>query len=280
MNTSKISKGVITVLLLIGAVFMMLPMLYLISYSLRPNSDMYQYPPTLFVSLRDITIENYKYILSENINIFIYFKNSIFVGVISMILVALMASSLAYVLSRYTFKGKKFIFSLIIATMIIPGLGLIIPQYQIAVKLNIINNLFGLIPVYTAWMLPFSTFMIKGFVDNLPRELDEAAYVDGASTMCVYFRIIFPLMKPAIAAVSIFNFLTSWEEYGWAQTVISSEKLRTIPIYIAGFFGRNNFTQFGYVFAVSFLSLIPILVIFISFQKYFITGLTTGGLKG
>ncbi|RRD94830.1 carbohydrate ABC transporter permease [Clostridiales bacterium COT073_COT-073] len=276
----SIVEFILFIILLTGAMFMMIPMVYLISYSLRPNSDIYQYPPTLFPGYYKLTFENYEYILSKSVNIFIYFKNSLIVGLVSMVLVALMSSALAFVLSRYKFKGKEIFFLIIIATMIIPGLELIIPQYQIAVRLKIINRLSGLIPVYAAWMLPFSTFMIRGFVDNIPREMDEAAYVDGASPLKVYFGIILPLMKPAIAAVSIFNFLTCWEEYGWAQTVISSEKLRTIPIYIAGFFGRNNFTQYGYVFAISFLSLVPIITIFITFQKYFITGLMTGSVKG
>jgi len=276
----RINSYIVTLILSVGAITMMTPMLYLISYSLRSNGAIYQFPPTLFPKLSEITFENYEYVLSDNLGLFTYFKNSIVVGVITMILIALMASALAYVLSRFDFMGKNILFSLIIATMVIPGLGLIVPQYQIAVKLNLVNTLMGLIPVYTAWMLPFSTFMMKGFVDNLPKELDEAAHIDGASTLHVYFKIILPLMKPAVAAVSIFNFLASWEEYGWAQTVISSEHLRTIPIYIAGFFGRNNFTQFGYIFAISFLSLIPIIIVFISFQKYFITGLTAGGIKG
>lgn len=278
--SKKFSSFIVILILSTGAITMMLPMMYLISYSLRSNGAIYQFPPTLFAKFSDITFENYKYVLSDKLGLLTYFKNSIFVGVITMILIAMMASALAYVLSRFNFFGKNILFSMIIATMVIPGLGLIIPQYQIAVKLNLVNSLLGLIPVYAAWMLPFSTFMIKGFVDNLPKELDEAAHIDGASTLNVYFKIILPLMKPAVAAVSIFNFLASWEEYGWAQTVISSEQLRTIPIYIAGFFGRNNFTQFGYIFAISFLSLIPIIIVFISFQKYFITGLTTGGLKG
>jgi ABC-type glycerol-3-phosphate transport system permease component len=273
-------KFIIIFFLSVGAILMLMPMLYLISYSLRPNSDIYQYPPKLFVALNNLTLENYNYILSESVQLVIYFRNSIFVSVVSMIFVALMASSLAYVLSRFNFPGKKVFFSLLITTMIIPGLGLIIPQYQIAVNLNLVNKLSGLIPVYIAWVLPFSTFMMKSYVDGLPKELDQAAKIDGASTLKVYFLIILPLMKPSIAAVSIFNFLSSWEEYGWAQTIISKEELRTIPIYIAGFFGRNNFTQFGYVFAISCLSLVPIIIIFIAFQKYFITGLTAGGVKG
>ena len=104
--------------------------------------------------------------------------------------------------------------------------------------------------------------MIKGFVENIPRELDEATYIDGGSVFTVFFRIILPLTKPGIASVSIFNFLTAWEEFPWANTVINDDLKRTLPIAISGFFGQHQFTQWGYVFALSVLSLIPILVSF------------------
>lgn len=99
--------------------------------------------------------------------------------------------------------------------MIIPGTTLIVPQYELAVKLKVINNLWGLIPFYVAWVIPYSTFMIKGFVENVPKELDEAIYMDGGGVFTVFFRIVFPLAKPGIASVSIFNFLTAWEEFPW-----------------------------------------------------------------
>jgi ABC-type glycerol-3-phosphate transport system permease component len=165
-------------------------------------------------------------------------------------------------------------------TMIIPGTTLILPQYELAVKFNVINKLSGLIPFYVAWVIPYSTFMIKGFVDNLPHELDEAVYIDGGSIYTVFFKIVLPLVSPGIASVTIFNFLTAWEEYPWANTVINDNIKRTLPIAISGFFGQHQFTQWGYVFALSVLSLIPVIMVYIFFQKYFVTGLTTGSVKG
>ena len=111
--------------------------------------------------------------------------------------------------------------------------------------------------------------MIKGFMENIPNEIMEAAYIDGADVWDVYHRIALSLASPAIASVSIFNFLTAWEEYPWANTVIYDNSRRTLPIAIAGFFGQHQFTQWGYVFAMSVLSLIPVVVIFILCQKYF-----------
>ncbi|NBJ92353.1 carbohydrate ABC transporter permease [Parablautia muri] len=276
-------KNIIQVILhlfLVGAlIVVVLPMVYMVSTSLKPNGALYEYPPRFLPGFDEITIENYLYVLGQG-KFYINFFNSIFVAVCTVLLAALIASALGYVIARFAFPGKNFLFSFIVLTMIIPGLTLIIPQYQLAVKLKTINSLAGLIPFYTAWTIPYSTFMIKGFVENIPRELDEATYMDGGSVLTVFGRIIIPLAKPGIASVSIFNFLTAWEEFPWANTVINDNIKRTIPIAISGFFGQHQFTQWGYVFALSVFSLLPILAVFIFCQKFFVAGLTSGSVKG
>src|SRR5690606_28967369 len=143
------------------------------------------------------------------------------VALTTVVLSALIASSLAFCLARFDFPGKKVIFAAIMATMIIPVMTLIIPQYELPVSLRLVNKLGGLIPFYTAWVLPFSTFMIKGYIEGIPVDFDEAIYMDGGNAFTVYRTIILPLASPAIAAVSIFNFLTAWEEYPWALTVLN-----------------------------------------------------------
>ena len=198
----------------------------------------------------------------------------------AVIISAIVSSALAFVLGVFDFKGKRVLFSFIIVTMIIPGTALIIPQFELAFKLKLINKLLGLIPFYVAWVIPFSTFMIKGFMENIPLDLIDAARIDGLDNFRIYLNVAFPLSIPAIASVSIFNFLSSWEEYPWANTVINDNDLRTLPIAIAGFFGQHQFTQWGYVFAMSVLSLIPVVVLFICFQRFFIAGLTSGSVKG
>jgi len=200
--------------------------------------------------------------------------------VASVLIAAAIASALGYVIARFEFPGKNFLFGFIVLTMIVPGLTLIVPQYELAVKLHVINTLSGLVPFYTAWTIPYSTFMIKGFVEGIPRELDEATYMDGGSVFTVFGRIIIPLAKPGIASVSIFNFLTAWEEFPWANTVLNDNLKRTMPIAISGFFGEHQFTQWGYVFALSVFSLLPILIVFICCQKFFVAGLTSGSVKG
>ena len=267
------------VLLISGLVIVVLPMLYMLSTSLKPNGALYEYPPKFLPALDEITIENYVYILGQG-KFYINFLNSVFVAVASVVLTAVIATALAYVIARFKFPGKNILFGFIVLTMIVPGMTLIIPQYELAVKLKAINSLPGLIPFYVAWTISYSTFMIKGFIENIPRELDEAIYIDGGSIFDVFRHVIIPLAKPGIASVSIFNFLTAWEEFAWANTVISDNVKRTLPIAISGFFGQHQFTQWGYVFALSVFSLVPILIVFICCQKFFVEGLTSGSVKG
>jgi ABC-type glycerol-3-phosphate transport system permease component len=270
---------VLYAVLIVFAVLFTLPMLYMISTSLKPNGALYEFPPKFFPTLQSITLENYVYVINQG-KFYINFLNSILVSGLTVAIAALAASALGFCIGRVKFPGRNLLFSFIILTMIVPGMTLIVPQYELAVKLKVINKLLGLVPFYVAWVIPYSTFMIKGFVENIPREFDEAVYMDGGSILTVFARIILPLAKPGIASISIFNFLTAWEEFPWANTVINDNLKRTLPIAISGFFGQHQFTQWGYVFALSALSLIPILIVFISFQKYFVTGITTGGVKG
>ena len=266
-------------LLTAGTVICVLPMVYMISTSLRPNGALYEYPPRFFPRWEALTLENYEYILSQS-KFYLNFLNSVFVSLFSVALAAAVSSAMAFVMGKFHFRGKKLLFGFIILTMIIPGTTMIVPQFELATHLGLVNRLWGLIPFYVAWVIPFSTFMIKGFMEGIPDEITEATYIDGASVWTVYTRISLPLAAPAIASVSIFNFLTAWEEYPWANTVINDNDLRTLPIAIAGFFGQHQFTQWGYVFAMSVMTLIPVVIVFITCQRFFVQGLTAGGVKG
>lgn len=266
-------------LLAAGTVICVLPMVYMISTSLRPNGALYEYPPRFFPRWEALTLENYEYILSQS-KFYLNFINSVFVSLFSVALAAAVSSAMAFVMGKFHFRGKKLLFGFIILTMIIPGTTMIVPQFELATHLGLVNRLWGLIPFYVAWVIPFSTFMIKGFMEGIPDEITEATYIDGASVWTVYTRISLPLAAPAIASVSIFNFLTAWEEYPWANTVINDNDLRTLPIAIAGFFGQHQFTQWGYVFAMSVMTLVPVVIVFITCQRFFVQGLTAGGVKG
>lgn len=279
-SAAKIKSAVVRyVILAIGTVIFTLPMIYMISTSLRPNGALYEYPPRFFPRWEALTLENYDYILHQS-KFYLNFFNSVIVSVSTIVLAAAVGSAMAFVLGKFKSKATKILFGFIIITMIIPGTTMIVPQFELATKLGMVNQLWGLIPFYVAWVIPFSTFMIKGFMEKIPSEIMEASWIDGADVWTVYARIALPLASPAIASVSIFNFLTAWEEYPWANTVINDNSKRTLPIAIAGFFGQHQFTQWGYVFAMSVLTLIPVVLIFIVCQKFFVQGLTAGSVKG
>ncbi|MBQ8092088.1 MAG: carbohydrate ABC transporter permease [Clostridia bacterium] len=278
-NMSAVRNFIRYMLLAFGTIVFTLPMIYMISTSLRPNGALYEYPPRFFPRIEALTLENYDYILSQS-KFYLNFLNSAAVSVITIVLAAAIGSAMAFVLGRFKSGASSLLFGFIIITMIIPGTTMIVPQFELATKLNLVNKLFGLIPFYVSWVIPFSTFMIKGFMENIPNEIMEASWIDGADVLTVYARIALPLASPAIASVSIFNFLTAWEEYPWANTVINDNSRRTLPIAIAGFFGQHQFTQWGYVFAMSVLTLIPVVLIFVFCQKFFVEGLAAGGVKG
>lgn len=280
INTSKARSNVLRyLLLLLGGAVSIMPMIYMVSTSLKPNGALYEFPPRFFPDWEEITFENYKFIFQQE-KFYVNFLNSAVVAIVTIVIAAFISTALAFCLARFRFPGRKALFGLVIGTMIIPGTTLIVTQYQLATFFQITNKLLGLIPFYVAWVIPFSTFMIKGYIESIPRDFDEAVYMDGGSVFAVFFKIICPLASPAIASVSIFNFLTAWEEFPWAMTVINDNMKRTLPIAISGFFGQHQFTQWGYVFAMSVSSLVPVLVIFICCQKYFVSGLQTGGIKG
>ena len=275
----KTRTVVIYVLLVIGAMLSIMPMIYMFGVSLKPNGALYEFPPHFFPRIEQITLVNFQKVLSQS-KFFRNFLNSVLVACLTVIVSAFVASALAFCLARFRFRGRKLLIGLVIGTMIIPGTTMIITQFQLANYLHLTNSDLGLVPFYVAWVMPFSTFMIMNYIQNIPTDYDEAVYVEGGDVFAVFFKVIVPLSKPAIASVSIFNFLTSWDEFQWALTVIDEDEKRTMPIAIAGFFGEHQFTEWGSVFALSIFSLIPVFVIFITLQKYFVSGLQAGGLKG
>lgn len=269
----------IYVLLAGGAILCVMPMVYMLGISLKPSGALYEFPPHLFPGPEQLTLVNFEEILAQS-KFFYNFCNSVIVACLTVVLSAFISSAFAFCLERFRFRGRKLLMVLVIGTMIIPGTTMIITQFQLANFLHLTNSDLGLVPFYVAWVMPFSTFMIMNYISSIPRDYDEAVYVEGGDIFTVFFRVIVPLSKPAIASVSIFNFLTSWDEFQWALTVIDEDAKRTMPIAIAGFFGEHQFTEWGSVFALSMISLVPVFVIFVTMQKYFVSGLQAGGLKG
>jgi len=156
---------------------------------------------------------------------------------------------------------------------------LLIPQFVLAKNLGMLDSLGGLIVFYVAGSLSFNSFLLRGFLASVPAELDQAMQVDGASAWTRYARLALPLARPALATATIFTFLNGWDEYPIALTLITDPSTRTLPLAIATFQGQNA-TQWGLVFAASLIAVVPVIIVFLVFQRQFVQGLTAGAVKG
>ncbi|HID86557.1 MAG TPA: carbohydrate ABC transporter permease [Anaerolineae bacterium] len=259
-----------------GAIVMVIPLIYMISTALKGQVYVFEIPPRFIPG--DPTFANFIEAWRSN-NFSLYFRNSFVVALTTTFISVLCSAMLAYAFARFEFPGKAPAFYLILFTLMIPSLMLIIPQFLLAKALGLRNSLSGLVFVYVAMTIPLNTFLLRGFFEQLPRELEEAVLIDGGGYGTIFFRIVLPLSKPALATVSIFTFLFAWDEFTWALTAIDVEAKRTLPVAIATFHGAH-LTQWGLVFAASLIAMTPIIVLYVILQRYFISGLTAGALKG
>lgn len=262
-------------LLSAGAVVMLVPFIYMVSTSFKSYAFVLELPPRFIPS--QPTLDNYVQALTTN-NFARYFFNSLIVAISSTAITVMLSSLLAYAFARWDFPGRQFLFYTMLGTMMIPTLVLIIPQFVLAKNLQLLNSLWGLVVVYSAGTA-FSMFLLRGFFEELPQELFDAAVVDGASPFSIFWRIAMPLARPALAAVTIFSFLGSWDEFTWALTAIYDQDLYTLPIAIR-LFQQQHGTEWGLVFAASVIAVLPVITIFIIFQRNFIKGVMSGAVKG
>jgi multiple sugar transport system permease protein len=236
----------------------------------------FEMPPPLWP--QPATLDNYTAALGKD-RFGLYFLNSLVVAVSSTGLTVLVSSLLAYAFARLEFPGREALFYVLLLGMMIPPVMLIIPQFIIAKSLNLFNSLQGLIVVYVTMNLSMQTFLLRGFFEGIPRDLEEAALIDGGSRWTIFWRIILPLSRPGLAVVTIFTFLYSWDEFPWAHVAIKETSRRTLPIAIA-LFQSEHLTEWGQVFAASIVALVPVVIVFVVFQRYFIRGIASTGLKG
>jgi len=260
----------------VTSICMIIPLLYMFSTSFREHGYTIEFSgsiipdnPTIINFTRAWSLYNFKQ----------YFINSLIVSIISLFFEVLIASMMAYAFARLEFPAKEFIFYLVILVLMIPNLANIIPQFFIAKALGLRDSLLGLSLFYVANMLPLNTFLLRGFFESLPKELEDAVLIDGGSYFTIFSKIIIPLSTPAIATIAIFSLLSFWDELILALTLIDNVNLRTLPVAIAAVHGQYG-TDWGLVFAASLIAVIPVILMFVFMQKYFIGGLTSGAFKG
>ncbi len=250
--------------LLIGLFLTLLPFIYVVLSSFKPNEELRQRPPTFFP--KDWTTENYTTILTDDsISIPRNVSNSLLVSLARVAITLFTSSFAGYIFAKYKFRGKNIAFALILAQVMIPFQVVMIPNYLIAVKLGLIDTLWALIIPFM--IDAFGIFMMKQFIENLPSDIMDAARIDGASEFSIYSRVVLPQMGPALASLGVFTFMATWNDYLWPLVVLTSPENRTIPLLLVWFNTQHTANQ-GLVLAASILVLLPIFIIYIFVQRW------------
>lgn len=276
MKLSWLQRTLLYTVIAAGAFLMVMPFLYMLSTALTRYAYTIPYPPRLIPD--QPTFENFVRAWTSN-HFALYTLNSFMVAVATVSGVVFISSLTAYGFARFQFRGKEALFRVMLFSMMVPGIISLIPTFLVMRDLRLLDSRMGLVFLYTASGVAFNTFLLRQFFEGLPRELEEAVRVDGGGRWTIYRHIILPLSQPALATVSIMTFLGAWDEYFWALTLIKDEAKRTLPIAIRLFQGMHA-TNYSLVFAASIIALVPSLLFFLFGQKYFIQGLSSGGIKG
>jgi putative chitobiose transport system permease protein len=254
------------------AVLMVGPFFWLLSVSVRGAGSIYSFR----LIPENPTLENYKYVWTAS-RLSVTFVNSVIVAVIAVVTNVLFASLAAYPLARFNFPGKTFVFYAILSTLMIPFQLFLIPLYLLCIDLRIANSFVGLILPFSVGA--FCNYLIKQFYLTIPVELEEAARVDGAGEFSIWWRIMFPLTKPAAAALAIFVFVWSWSSFLWPLIILNDQDKFTLPVAIAKLMG-DFIDKTHYIAAGSVITIIPVIILFLFLQRFFISGITLGAVKG
>ena len=206
-------------------------------------------------------------------------KNSLIVVAVVVAIAMALAFLAAVALSKYRFTGRKLFIVLVIGVQMLPGAGLIIPLYVVLARFHEVNTLTGVILVYLTGALPFSVWTLRGFILGIPKELEEAAMVDGSTRFGAFARILLPLVAPGLVATSVFAFITSWNEYIFARVLLNDGSKQTITVWLSYFLGTSRETDWGALMAASTLTAIPVVVFFLLIQRRIAFGLTAGAVK-
>jgi ABC-type glycerol-3-phosphate transport system permease component len=273
---NAINQAIYVILLSLGGLATIFPFIYMISTSLKGPVYVFELPPRLIPS--HPTLQNFVSAWTSN-NFGRYFLNSLGVTVVTTLLVVWLGSMMAYAFARFEFALKRPLYYLVMFFMMMPAMSLIVPQFILAARLKQVDTLSGLVLLYVAQNIPLATFLLRGFLEQVPREIEEAALIDGASAWDVYWQVLLPLSKPALATAAIFSSLGAWDEYVWAFTILNTPEKRTLPVGIAAFHGVH-LSDWGLVFAASLIAVVPVIALFVALQKYFIKGMTAGAIKG
>lgn len=276
-----IEKVGIHSILIFVSLLSIFPFIWLISTSLKGNAEnIFAYPPQIIPT--DFTFQNYVGVW-KRVDFVAYFVNSMIVAGATVFLNLLLSALAAYPLARMQFAGKKIAFFSVLATIMVPFQAIMLPVYLITLKLNMVdsvNNFMG----YLGLVLPFAVsafgiFLMRQAFLAIPKEMEEAAIVDGCNAFQVFFKVLMPMVKPSLAVLAIFTFIGSWGEFLWPSIVLTKESMYTLPVGVNNLQGMFS-SNWRFIAAGSILATIPIVIFFLAMQKYFISGENEGAVKG
>jgi len=258
----------------LGLVVMVGPFVWMLLASVKPEREIRQVPPTWLPET--FTLENYTALFSR-LDFPTFFTNSMLVAVAVTLGNLVFCSMVGYALAKLDFPGKRTLFALIVATLMVPGMVVFIPQFVLVANLGLVDTYPGLILPFL--VAPFGIFLMRQFIGGLPDELIDAARVDGAGEMRIFARVVLPLCGPALATLAILTFLGSWNNFLWPLVVAQSEDKYTLPIALALYATGQNQTDFGLLLAGAVVVVTPVIVIFLALQRHFTQGIATTGIK-
>lgn len=258
-------------------VVMIFPVFWMVSTAFKSDDQINALTPTWFPL--HPTLKHFRDALAKP-----YFwddvKNSVIVVLVTVTIAMVLAFLAAVALSKYRFTGRKLFIVLVIGVQMLPGAGLIIPLYVVLARYHEVNTLTGVILVYLTGVLPFSVWTLRGFILGIPKDLEEAAMVDGSTRLGAFARILLPLVAPGLVATSVFAFITSWNEYIFARVLLNDGSKQTITVWLSYFLGTSRETDWGALMAASTLTAIPVVVFFLLIQRRIAFGLTAGAVRG
>ena len=273
----------INLLGIIILVFVLFPIIWVAITSLKSQSELFAIPVRYFP--KKPTLQSYKEIFfkgywsGQALLWHQYLLNSLFVSGISTFFVLLFGSMAGYAFSRFSFKGSRILLTILILTRMLPGPALMVPIYVMISNYGLRDTLWGLILVHSAFGLPLTTWLCAGFFRSVPRELEEAAIVDGCSRVKALFRVVLPLAFIGIVSVGAYHFVGSWSEFAFASILLETQKIRTAPVGLGDFiflFGASYYNRVG---AAAVTMAIPITIIFLFAQRHFVRGFLAGAVK-